>query len=300
MNLREIARKPSFIRFTLWLARVLPRWFAYSLIRLGVKLIANRKPEVYLTVRGNMAHFPGMNGSAEQLDRLTNRIFINSGRFYYDHYRYVGRSVDEIKKAVDIPQAYLDYIFEATDRGQGVLLVGNHSGNFDLGAMAIATRGINIQLLSLAAPPEGFQLMNEFRTLVGLEVTPISPAALRKGIARLRNGGVVATAMDWPHPEEGAAVEVFGKPSYAPLGAARLALLSGARVMMVSFYRDPVEGYKAHNIPPVEMENTGDREKDIMANTKKIVNIFEELVVQNPDQWMMFHPFWPTSKEGGE
>jgi lauroyl/myristoyl acyltransferase len=46
------------------------------------------------------------------------------------------------------------------------------------------------------------------------------------------------------------------------------------------------------------MENTGNREKDIMTNTKKFVSIFEKLIVQNPDQWMMFHPFWPP-EEGG-
>jgi KDO2-lipid IV(A) lauroyltransferase len=297
MDLREIARTAAFIKFTLWLARVSPRWFAHALIRFLVRQVAKRKPEVYLTVRRNMAHFPGMNGDSEELDELTKRIFFNSGRFYYDHYRHIGRPLDEVEQAVDIPTEYIDHIWESINRGQGVLLVGTHTGNFDLGAMAVATKGFKIQLLSLAAPAEGFKLMNEFRASVGYEVTPITPLALRKAIAGLRNGGVVATALDWPHPEEGASVEVFGKPSYAPLGGARLAHLSGARVMVVSFYLDPVEGYKIHNIPPVEMENTGDREKDIITNTKKLVKIFEELVVQHPDQWMMFHPFWPTIQE---
>jgi KDO2-lipid IV(A) lauroyltransferase len=297
MNLREIARTPSFIKFTLWLARVSPRWFAHGLVRFLTNQVTKRKPEVYWTVRRNFSHFPGMNEDEDALDDLTERMFFNSGRFYYDHYRHVGLPLDEIEKAVDIPEEYLDHIREAVNRGQGVLLVGTHTGNFDLGAMAVATKGFKIQLLSLAAPPEGFKLMNDFRASVGYEVTPITPQALRKGISRLRNGGVVATALDWPHPEEGAIVDVFGKPSYVPLGGARLALLSGARVMIVSFYHDPVEGYKIHNLPPVEMENTGNREKDIMTNTKKFVSIFEELVVQNPDQWMMFHPFWPVEEE---
>lgn len=296
MNLREMARSTSFIRFTVWLARTLPPRFAHALIRFAVRQVAKRKPEVYLTVRNNYSHFPGMDGDEHKLDDLTNRMFFNVGRFYYDHYRYIGRSLKEIEKAVEIPQDYLDHIWEAVNRGQGVLLVGTHTGNFDLGAMAVATKGFKIQLLSLAAPPEGFKLMNDFRASVGYEVTPITPSSLRQGISRLKNGGVVATALDWPHPEEGTTVEVFGKPSYAPLGGARLAHLSGARVMVVSFYLDPVEGYKIHNIPPVEMDNTGDREKDVITNTKKLVKIFEELVVQNPDQWMMFHPFWPTSE----
>ena len=124
---------------------------------------------------------------------------------------------------------------------------------------------------------------------------------MRQAITRLKNGGVAATALDWPHPEEGTTVEVFGKPSFAPLGAARLALLSGARLMIVSFSLDAEEVYKFHNIPPVAVVESGDREADVVAITNKLARIFEELVVQHPDQWMMYHPFWPMEEiEGGE
>ena len=97
----------------------------------------------------------------------------------------------QVEQAVDIPEEYLNHIREAVNRGQGVLLVGTHTGNFDLGAMVVAVKGFKIQLLSLAAPPEGFKLMNEFRASVGYEVTPISPLTLRKAITRLKKGGVM-------------------------------------------------------------------------------------------------------------
>jgi KDO2-lipid IV(A) lauroyltransferase len=302
MDLREFAQTPTFIKFTLWLARVLPERFAHGLIRTAVNQVIKRQPDVYHIVRHNFAHFPGINGDAEKLDQVTRDMFFNGGRFYYDHYRHLGQSITQVENVVDIPQEYLDHIWEATNRGQGVLLVGTHTGNFDLGAMAVAAKGFKIQLLSLAAPPEGFKLMNDFRTSVGYEVTPITPLVLRKAIKRLREGGVAATALDWPIPEEGTTVEVFGKPSYAPLGGARLALLSGARVMVVSFYLDPVEGYKIHNVPPVDVVDTGNREADVVETTKRLVRIFEELVVQHPEQWMMYHPFWPMEhrEEGGE
>jgi lauroyl/myristoyl acyltransferase len=296
MDLKVIAQNPSFIKFTLWLARVLPERYAHALLRFAANQITKRKPAVYQVVRHNLSHFPGIEHDSEKLDALTKQMFFNGGRYYYDHYRYLSRSIDHVERAVDIPEEYLDHIREAVGRGQGVLLLGTHTGNFDLGAMAVAAKGFKIQLLSLAAPPEGFKLMNEFRAAVGYDVTPITPAALRKAIARLKKGGVVATALDWPHPEEGTPLKVFGEPSYAPLGAARLAWLSGARVMIVSFYLDPDQGYKIHNLPPVEMVATGNRDEDICMNAKKLVKIFEELVVQHPDQWMMYHPFWPMDE----
>jgi KDO2-lipid IV(A) lauroyltransferase len=299
MDLGEIARSPAFIQFTLWLARVLPERSAHGLLRFAANQVVKRKPAVYEIVRHNLSHIPGLDGDQEKLDELIKQFFFNGGRFYYDHYRHIGLPLDELEQAVEIPDEYINHIFEAVNRGQGVLLVGTHTGNFDLGAMAVATKGFKIQLLSLAAPPEGFKLMNDFRASVGYEVTPITPSALRKGITRLKKGGVVATALDWPHPEEGTPLEVFGRPSYAPLGASRLAWLSGARVMIVSFYHDPVEGYKIHNLPPVEMVSTGDRDEDICTNAKKLVTILEEIILQHPDQWMMYHPFWPMEGEEG-
>ncbi|MEN8241464.1 MAG: hypothetical protein ABFS17_06055 [Chloroflexota bacterium] len=298
MDLREFAQKPTFIKFTLWLARVLPAWLAHGLIRIAANQVMRRKPRVYDIVRHNLSHFPGIDRNLEQLDQVTREVFFNGGRFYYDHYRYLGRSLAEVEQAVDIPQEYIDHITEAVDRGQGVLLVGTHTGNFDLGAMAVAAKGLKIQLLSLAAPPEGFKLMNDFRASVGYEVTPITPLSLRQAISRLRKGGVAATALDWPCPEEGTTVKVFGKPAFVPLGGARLALLSGARLMVVSFYLDPVEGYKIHNLPPVEVVTTGNREADVVEITKQLVGIFEELVAQNPGQWSMYHPFWPMEEMG--
>lgn len=301
MDLQEFLRKPSFIRFTLWLARVLPRRLAYGLVRFGVNQVVKRKPAVYHIVRNNLAHFPNMKGNEEELDALTWQSFFNGGRYYYDHYRLLSQPIEKIKHAVDIPQEYLDNITEAVNRGQGVVLMGTHAGNFDLGAMVVATlsEGFTIQLLSLAAPPEGFKLMNELRTSVGFEVTPITPQSLRQGISRLKKGGVVGTALDWPHPEEALRLEVFGKPAYVPLGGTRLALMTGARLMIASFYQDPEERYKIHNIPPVDLVRTGDRENDIVTNTRKLIEIFEELIAQYPDQWMMYRPFWAPEDEEG-
>ena len=41
------------------------------------------------------------------------------------------------------------------------------------------------------------------------------------------------------------------------------------------------------------MYRTGDRRRDIRTNTHRLAAILEEYVRAHPEQWMMFHPFWP-------
>jgi lauroyl/myristoyl acyltransferase len=108
----------------------------------------------------------------------------------------------------------------------------------------------------------------------------------------LRNGGIVATGLDWPHPEETCLTEVFGKPAYVPLGTARLALMTKAVTFVVSFHTKPDGSESVTISDPIEVIHTGDRSEDIARNSAAYIRIFEQIVCRYPDQWMMFHKFW--------
>jgi len=40
------------------------------------------------------------------------------------------------------------------------------------------------------------------------------------------------------------------------------------------------------------MTRTGDRQRDVLINTRRLAVVLEEHVRAHPDQWMMFHPVW--------
>jgi lauroyl/myristoyl acyltransferase len=41
------------------------------------------------------------------------------------------------------------------------------------------------------------------------------------------------------------------------------------------------------------MIRTGDRRQDVLTNTRRLAVIQEEKIRAHPEQWLMFHPFWP-------
>ena len=103
---------------------------------------------------------------------------------------------------------------------------------------------------------------------------------------------MVATGVDWPIPQDRELIEFFGRPAYLPLGPARLALMTGAAVFLgACCYEDG--GYVVDLVGPIEMQATGDRQRDTIVNTRKLAAIVEEYVRAHPEQWMMFQRFWP-------
>ena len=275
------------------LGQRMPHRVGYGLARIAANIIARRKPEVYWTVRANLRQILGPEADDVTLHQMTHQVFFHAGQTYYDFFHVIGQPKEVLAEAVPIPDEILALVRAETARGQGVLLLASHMSNFDLLGLSMGVQGLPIQVLSLANPQAGFHLLNYLRATAGFEVTPITPESLRAAIRRLKSGGIVLTGVDRPIPEDRELVEFFGRPAYLPVGPVRLALMTGALVIMASCYYEPDEGYGLEVTGPIEMIRTGDRKRDLMTNVRRVVDILEQHVRARPEQWMMFHPVWP-------
>jgi KDO2-lipid IV(A) lauroyltransferase len=178
-----------------------------------------------------------------------------------------------------------------------MILVGTHTGNFDLGLLALATHGLEVQVLGLAdLPTGGFDLMDQMRARVGVRLTSISIPALREAVRRLRAGGMVATGIDRPVGGAGPPVEFFGRPAQLPTGHVRLALKTDAAILVAGPYRDAQGRTVIPLSPPLEMVRTGDLEEDLRVNLRRVTAWLEEYIRTRPEQWAMFVPVWPQQR----
>lgn len=293
MRLQDFISSKPMTRLGIVLGQRMPRRVGYGLARVAAGIIARRKPQVYWTVHANLRQVLGPEADDLALHRMTYQVFFHAGQTYYDFFHAIGRPEEVLAEAVRIPEEILAFIRAETARGQGVLVLAPHMSNFDLLGLSVGAQGLPIQVLSLANPRAGFHLLNYLRAKSGFEVTPITPESLRAAIRRLKSGGIVLTGVDRPIPEDRELVEFFGRPAYLPVGPVRLALMTGASVIMGSCYYEPGNGYGLRITGPLEMIRTGERRRDLMANVRRVVDILEQHVRARPEQWMMFHPFWP-------
>lgn len=298
MRFDEFLNHPAVIGAGIRLGRALPPKAGDGLARLFAATVCRFKPAIYHVVRNNLRQVLGPEAGEERLEARTRALFVHAGRANYDFFRMMDRSAEEIARVVSFPPETIAQIREAVAAKRGALLLGTHMGNFNLAIPALyGLAGVPIQALSAAQPNEGFTLLNRQRIKWGLEVTPITPQSLRQAIRRLEDGGVVLTAFDFPIRENSTLIPFFGKPAYFPLGPARLARLTDAIVLMGSSRYDPQQGniVRAEN---VELARTRDRQQDILVNAGRMARVLEGYVAENPEQWLMFYPFWPDGEAG--
>jgi lauroyl/myristoyl acyltransferase len=186
--------------------------------------------------------------------------------------------------------------FEAVRaRGQGVLLITPHLGNWELGGLLLAHHGYKLLVLTQPEPGGLTELRKASRARWGIETLVVGndSFAFVDIIKRLQAGEIVALLVDRPPPPSEVRVQLFGRPFLASVAAAELARASGCALVGVTIVRTGA-GYNAHVLPEIVYDRRalGNREAR-RELTQKIMRAFEPEIRQHLEQWHHFVPIWP-------
>jgi len=284
----------------LWMAlgRWLPSSAGHVLARAVTGVLSQRRDaSIYRIMRANQAGVLGPDASPEQLDAATRAVLGHAGMTAFDLMHIMPQGEAAVRQAVQFDPSFWTHAELVRASGRGVLVCGCHLSNFNLGFLAFALQGFPVQVLSAAMPAAGFGLIAEMRNRGVLEETPINAAALRKAIATLRDGGAAAIGVDWPVGLDGGQpVPFFGRPAHLATGYIRLAMSSDAVILPLACRWSPERGYYTITRPPMTLELTGDREADVLHNTRRVLAGMEQWIAETPGQWLMYHRVWPVEK----
>ena len=198
----------------------------------------------------------------------------------------------------------LEIIRAAQKRGQGVLFITLHLGNWEHGGLLLTQLGIQLTVLTLAEPDDGLtELRTELRRRCGVETLVIGQDgfAFLEVIKRLQAGAALAISLDRPPVRGAVPIRFFGQPFGASLAAAELARASGCALVGVTIVRRP-EGYAVKVLPEFTYDRRalGNREAR-RELTEQILRAFEPEIRKDVDQWYQFVPIWretePASPE---
>ncbi|MDD5368984.1 MAG: lysophospholipid acyltransferase family protein [Anaerolineaceae bacterium] len=297
MNLQAIINSQYGVGLALGLGRALPQGMGHSLAsRAGGWIAGMGALRMVQAVRANQWVVSGGSLSPAALTSVTRSTF-----------QYIGRSLYDLYHNIDNPQAILEMVcfspeFERAMRRiqqgrSGTFFVCLHLSNFDLIGRALGLHGLKIQVLSVPQPSGGYRWQNQLREEVGLDVTPISIAALRKASERLAQGGIVLTGIDRPAPDSKYKVQFFGHPAALPVAHVRMALKVGVPVTLVAGQTQPDGSYLLLASDPIPMEPCPDLMEETVSNAERILSIAETWIRRTPDQWAMSYPVWPEVVE---
>lgn len=272
----------------------IPPGVGYSLAtRLG-DLLYRVSQGTRANVYDNVAHIlEGTPKTSGDMDGIVRGVFHSMAKNYYDLCRVPTLSLAEIARLVKVEG--WEHVERALSKGKGVILVTAHFGNTDIVAQVLALREIPVVAPAEHVQPEVlFQYICSLRANKGIRLIPID-GPLFELFRALRRNEVVGLAADRDITESGIVVDFFGAPARLPDGYAQLSLRTGAPIIVGFSQRLPDNTFVVHLEPPLELEDTGDRDRDVRAGVEKVVAIMERYIGEHPEQWVMSVPIWQTA-----
>jgi lauroyl/myristoyl acyltransferase len=193
-----------------------------------------------------------------------------------------GRGIAEFEKAFSF--------------GKGIIIGTLHYSNWDIAGITISghMKG-KAEVWAVADDLGGGynRFIQESRKAYGINIV-LPNKNLKDAYKCLQNNGILNVLVDRPVPADdktGVEVEFFGKKAHIASAAARIAVKTGAKIIVGGapregdwFYGDPG--------PMLEYTLTGDYEKDVVLVTQAIMKDAERIIMEHPEDWYMFRPMF--------
>jgi Kdo2-lipid IVA lauroyltransferase/acyltransferase len=300
MDFKKINK--SIGRFFAWIALVacsfiikfIPgRWlygFANNLAALGYRLVTKQRKIALESLRIAF----GQAKSQEEIERIAK-----------DSFTYMAKSAVELMFMMDRPQLLkqrIDFsgkenLDAALAKGNGVILVSAHFGNFPL----------LLARLSL----EGYKSSGIMRPMRDLRVEKIFEAKRQKyhvqtiysqprntcvdmTIRFLRNNGLVFIPIDQNFGTAGVFVDFFGQKAATATGPVIFAQRTKAAIIPCFIVRQKDDTHKIFFESQLEIQEESSSSETIVFNIQKLTNIIETYIRKYPAEWGWIHRRWKS------
>ena len=267
-----------------------PPTLGYTACRLIGALLYQFNKRGRAMISLNLRRILGPQASQAEIQRRARATFNYLLYNYYDLFRLPKLDAEAVNRLVTV--SGWENVEAATAGGRGILMTSAHLGNIEVVLYAMLLRGLSITIpVERITPPELFEFITNLRTSQGLRLIPIDGPLLDL-IRSLKKGGVVGVAGDRDITQTGRVVEFFGHPAHLPDGHLKLALKTGAPLVVGFSRRNPDHTYQAYFLPAFYLPAEGTDEERLEAGMQFIVNEMEKAIRQIPEQWTVTVSIW--------
>jgi KDO2-lipid IV(A) lauroyltransferase len=273
-------------------AMSLPESVGRRLFSLAGALAFRIAPGARRTVKSNLARVLGRDSDSQLVDAAAREAFQSYARYWYDTFRMRAIPPEEfIKRHGSVG---LEHIERALEGGRGAVLALPHLGNWDAAGHWLHMLGHSMTAVAEELRPQRvYDLFLEHRRALGIGIVPLTDSrTVGEDLVRLlAKNELIALVCDRDLKNRGVEVTMFGEKRRMPAGPALLSLATGTPLLPCATY-DAEAGWSVLIGPPLEVERTGDRRKDVVALTQRLAEEFERAIAAAPTQWHMFQPAW--------
>ena len=232
----------------------------------------------------------------EQRLEISRDFFINSGKNIIDVIRFKKYFHTEIKPLVTIEG--VEHLHEAFKRGNGMIGITGHIGNFELMAAYISNLEYDMAAIARQMYDKRIdELLVSNRTAMGLTniYTTDPPIRIMKWLKKNKGLGVLIDTDS--HRVKSEFIEWFGKPAFTPVGQTILGLKAKTVFLPMACVRIEDNHYHIIIRPIIDIPLTGDITIDTIEITTACVRELEQIINQYKSQWIWLHDRWHTKQE---
>jgi KDO2-lipid IV(A) lauroyltransferase len=284
------------IKMLLVLIRVLPRkvsmWMGARLGALAFRFLKNERAKTI----NNLTIAYGTEKNETEIRAMAREVWVNLGKSGVEFAIKMGQE-DSEKFFKDLEVRGNEYLQEAYRKGKGILGLISHMGCWEGTAMGIPMLGIPAYAIGKKMGNEKLNdLLFESRGKKG--VPTLARGSSYKTILRvLSENNLIGILIDQDTDVRGVFVDFYGKPAHTPIGAAMLAMDSGAPVLPMFYLKKPDDTYEFIIEKEIPLVVTGNRRQDMEENTRRFHEVIEKYIKKYPTQWVWMHNRWKTTPE---
>ncbi len=202
---------------------------------------------------------------------------------------------DLLKKRADL--AGKENLDNALARGNGVILVSAHFGNFPLMIAALALSGYKIAgIMRPMRDNRAEKFFMQKRRKMNIKTIYSQPrnTCVADTIKTLRNNELVFIPIDQNFGTGGVFVDFFGQKAATATGPVVLAQRTKAVLLPCFIVRQENDRYKIIFEPPLNLEESKDSQESVLINIQRLTNVIESYIRKYPAEWGWIHRRWKS------
>ncbi len=229
--------------------------------------------------------------SEQRVREIARGAFVNLATLFLEAMKYSTLPIEE--QLALCPMEGEHHLQEALAQKRGVISLGAHLGNWELGGLRAMAGGYPVlPLVRMPRSPRIATKFKELREREGYRMIDVADQGFRGVIRALNQNMVVSILPDRYAKGQGVTVPFFGQDTHVWQTPALAALRTGAPVLPIFTVRQPDGTFRIRVHPPLEMQETGDREADLLTNTARTMAVVEAQVRMYPEQYTWTYELW--------
>lgn len=227
--------------------------------------------------------------------RLVKQTYANYGIVLFEVLLMKFTPPDRLSDFIELEG--LDVLEDAISENRGVVLAGNHFGNWELISAAISSMGYPIHVYAGKQRNDLFDdSLNAIRRQFGTITISKSKTATIEMMKALKRNQVLGMAGDLNVPHNKLFVDFFGRKAAVGRGLASFTLSKQCPLIFIWCIRTDNLKHKGY-LTRIDYQVTGNKSRDIETISQALTHALEQKISDYPDQYFWFNKRWKTRPE---